>query len=167
MIKENNNGHDPIKIASFLFTLIDNNKPLTLIHLNKLPYIAHGFCLALTNKPLSNEEPEAWPYGPVFKSIFNKFKPLGNVIKKEIIKKEIIENDSELGNYKSFSEVETGIIQQVVINYKEKCGWTLSDLTHQKGSPWYQVWHKNKQKSGHVISNEVIKKYYKNLLSRA
>ena len=75
-VKINNHGHDPINIASFLFTLIDNNKPLTLIHLNKLPYIAHGFCLALTDQPLSNEEPEAWPHGPVFKSIFNKFKTI-------------------------------------------------------------------------------------------
>ena len=164
MVEEvNNNGHDPVNIASFLFTLIDNNKSLTLIHLNKLPYIAHGFSLALTDRPLSNEEPEAWPYGPVFKSIFNKFKPLGDVIKKEII-----ENDPVLGeNHKSFSELEIKIIKKVFTNYKEKCGWTLSDLTHQKGSPWYQVWHKNKQKSGHVISNKIIKEYYKNLLSRA
>ena len=42
-------------------------------------------------------------------------KPLGSVIKKEII-----ESDPVLGkNYQSFSEVEIGIIQQVFANYKK------------------------------------------------
>lgn len=163
-----NKGHSPILIAQYLFNL--TNRSLTLIQLNKLPYIAHGFCLAIEDRPLSNEEPEAWQYGPVFRSVFFHYKKLGVGF---LIDKETAENNlpSEFmfkyGEKKEdcFSEMEKKIINSVFKSYEDKCGWHLSDLTHQLGSPWHTIWNKYKGISGHKIPDKIIKTYYKQQLN--
>jgi uncharacterized phage-associated protein len=44
--------------------------------LQKLLYYAQGWSLVLRNKPLFNEEVEAWVHGPVVPSVFRRFKHL-------------------------------------------------------------------------------------------
>lgn len=43
---------------------------MTKIH--KLLYISYGIFLARENKRLTNEHPQAWPFGPVFPRVHNK-----------------------------------------------------------------------------------------------
>lgn len=49
------------------------------LKMQKLVYISHGWHLALSDgKPLvSDEYVEAWPYGPVFPSVYHEFKHYG------------------------------------------------------------------------------------------
>ena len=65
-------GHEPVAIANHFIEL--NPDGLTLMQLLKLSYIAHGFKLGLDLGPLSRELAQAWKYGPVFPSIYHKFK---------------------------------------------------------------------------------------------
>lgn len=58
--------YSPVQIANKFITLGNqHHNPLTHMQLQKLTYIAHGYYLALTGKPLLNECVSAWKYGPV------------------------------------------------------------------------------------------------------
>lgn len=71
--------YSPIDIAyKFIDLGISNNKPLKQIKLNKLLYITHGLYLAKYNESLFNEQPIAKPFGPLFKSVSDKFAIVGN-----------------------------------------------------------------------------------------
>ena len=41
-------------------------------------YYTQGWCLALADQPLFNEQIEAWKWGPVIRSIYHQFKEFGN-----------------------------------------------------------------------------------------
>ena len=47
-----------------------NNHNITAMSLQKLVYFAHCWQLALYNEPLTNEFPQAWSWGPVFRDIY-------------------------------------------------------------------------------------------------
>ena len=47
------------------------------LKLQKLVYYAQGFTLAVTGKPLFNEEIEAWQHGPVVPDLYHKYKDHG------------------------------------------------------------------------------------------
>lgn len=63
-------GHSAKAIANFF---IDRHKRhgISPLKLQKLIYMAHGWHLALLDKPLVEDEaPEAWKFGPVFASVY-------------------------------------------------------------------------------------------------
>ena len=45
--------------------------------IQKLAYYAHGFFLALYDKPLLDDRVEAWKWGPVIPSLYHEFKQYG------------------------------------------------------------------------------------------
>ena len=143
-------GHNPLSIANYF---ISTSGGMHLLKLVKLCYISHGYCLALLDKPLVNETVEAWKYGPVFPTIYDRFKGNGFIIETAKVKEE------------QFNESEKEIMQAVYENYSGLSGVELSTLTHSKGTPWYIAWHEEggKKYLNYPIKNEKIKRYYKNL----
>ena len=157
------NGHSPILIANFF---IDLNPPdLTLLKLIKLCYIAHGFTLALLDKPLSNEKAAAWKYGPVFPSLYRSFKQSLEIIafKKGLENASSLENNdidfflNRKGQHENFSEDEKKIMESVCEKYGNRKAWELSAITHSEDSPW----DKTMKKSLSEIDDSLIKEHYK------
>ena len=71
-------NHRPEGIANaFLKKAKQSEIGVTQMKLQKLVYIAHGWTLALSAKPLVNQEPEAWDRGPVFPELRDHVKKLG------------------------------------------------------------------------------------------
>ena len=62
----------------FIRKSLKEKKPITQIKLQKLIYFAHGFYLAIREKPLVKEKIEAWQFGPVITSVYHKFKDWGS-----------------------------------------------------------------------------------------
>ena len=159
--------HDPRAIANeFIKIGVDNERPLTLMQILKLSYIAHGFCLAFLKRPLSNQEPEAWKYGPVFPSIYQSLKFCGTNPIKEPIK------TIQLGSAnlfalieEKFSQEEGQIISFVYESYCNLDGWQLSDLTHKEGTPWDKAWKANRGARGAKIPNREIKNHFEQLFA--
>lgn len=58
-----------IDVARAVMTLVDvHGLRLNLTQLQKLLYIVYGTCLVtLGHPPFRNEQPRAWPFGPVFR----------------------------------------------------------------------------------------------------
>ena len=155
--------HNPRTIANEFIELSDG---LTLQHLWHLSYMAHGFCLGILEKPLADEYVQAWEWGPIFPSIYYEF----------ISEKPgFIKNQSQtvmdgikgkvLVNYTSnFDKNEKRIVEFVFKSYSKVKTWQLYGYNKKEGSPWHQTWEKAGGIRGLSISNEVIKKYYQNLL---
>ena len=124
------------------FIELSSNKGLTLMQLLKLSYIAHGFKLGLSGKPLANETVQAWKFGPVFPSIYHEFKyePSNSKIKELATDLNKSRNALEpvRGN---FTETEEKIISLVYDIYGDINGLKLSALTHKEGTPWYKAWN--------------------------
>ena len=67
-----------LEIANyFIEKSLDSGVDLTPMKLNKLVYIAHGWYLGLSDRPLIGEAAQAWKYGPVIPSIYHRFKAYG------------------------------------------------------------------------------------------
>lgn len=110
--------------------------PIDPLKMMKLVYLCHGWSLAFRDDPLIQEEVEAWQYGPVIPDLYHEIKkhrssPIDSV------SAPIVELQSE----------QRAIIKSVFDAYKTLSGIQLSDLTHQSGTPWSDVWQSGKRSS--------------------
>ena len=143
---------------------------LTQMQLQKLVYISHGWSLALLDRALTTEEPEAWDYGPVYSDLYDHTKLFGSAP----IGREITSDDDEparffgrTGTAKPYRAVldseESSIVEQVWRRYGSLSGAALSRLTHKPNTPWSQTY---RQGNNTVISNDLIQNHFRNLAAQ-
>ena len=166
--------YDPKSIANYFIDLADaEGKKLTPLQLIKLVYIAHGWYLGLTGKPLINEPPEAWQYGPVIPSLYHALKIHGN----DAVTHKIAEFQFVPGPEIKFANVViqppadekiTKFLDSVWRAYGHLSGLQLSALTHQPSTPWYDTWEKEgaKYSKGVDIPEDSILRHYQELNAR-
>src|SRR3569833_3739547 len=72
-------AYDAKAVANYILDIADERgvavSPMKLL---KLVYFSHGWHLAVTGKPLLNEQVEAWKFGPVVSELYHEFKAFGN-----------------------------------------------------------------------------------------
>ena len=105
------------------------------IVIQKLTYIAHGWCLAIVGEPLVDEPPQAWDNGPVFRSIWDRFKMFGFGSKSGLL-----EGNDGRPFEAHLNAAEADIIDRVWKRYGHLSGRALSDMTHQPGTPWWKAY---------------------------
>jgi uncharacterized phage-associated protein len=141
----------------FLTKSFETGIPLSPMKLIKLVYLAHGWNLGLSSKPLITDSVQAWKYGPVIRSLYREFKEYGNST--------ITELATEDGNIPIVPEnaPEILLLNKIWESYSPLSATQLSSLTHEKDSPWYKTWHENDGKSelGAIIPNDLIGDYYR------
>ncbi len=141
---------DPIKVANYF--LYRANGRLTPLQVQKLVYYAHGWSLAIFCTGLINERIEVWPYGPVVKSVYYKFKKHGaNFI-----------GHNGKNDHTDFSSDQCALLDQVWKAYGHYTGIELSKLTHKPDSPW-DIAYRNHQS---FIKDDLINDYFQNLIKR-
>lgn len=128
---------------------------LTNMQLQKLVFFAHGAHLAAYGQPLINEPIKAWDFGPVIPSLYEKLRGYGAMAVPHLIDQweRIHPNSSDFQAVRSAWKA-----------YGHLDAWTLSDITHQPGSPWEQVWNNGGRYSD--IPDYVIQQYYLNRINR-
>ena len=127
-----------LAIANYFIELAHKDKiDIRPLKLMKLVYIAHGYILALLDKPTVGaklEEVEAWQYGPVFPSVYYSFKQYGS---QPIDKKTTVFDFSKIGSGEDCVYRETTatlMIQNLYLSYT----WTVlrgKNVTN-KGRMW-------------------------------
>lgn len=153
---EKSGSYDPRAIANKLLYIAGNkNISITVMQLVKLVYYAHGWCLALLDKPLSKHQAQAWQYGPVFPRVYSAFKNYGG---RPIINYAIDPATDKIF-MADFQNDEIEIMEEVVERYGRLHAFALSNLTHQTGSPW-QIIHDEKGVY-ETIPDDVIKAYFR------
>lgn len=137
----------------------------THLKLEKLVYLCFADYLCKYNKELYKDEIYAYKYGPVVKSVYERYKGYGY--------REIEQDDEEIlaeGIYEMPSRsriifAESGFekinsIDETIEKYGRLSASDLVDLTHRDYTPW--AISGRGQNKDEIISNEVIKKFHCN-----
>lgn len=146
-------AYSSLSVANAFIELAQNEgKELTNMQLPKLVFFAHGYTLAFLDRPLTSDEAKAWTFGPVYSVLYNTLKFYGkNPVPESLPGIPEIIKDSD----------ENQIIESVWNAYKHHTAYQLSDISHNTGSPWDQVWQNDK--FGKIPDN-ITREYYKRLI---
>ena len=107
--------------------ILDKKGQLTTMKLQKLLYYTQAWTLAWDDKPLFDEEFEAWANGPVCRELYNLHKGVFEL------------SDISKGNKDNLKPAEVDNIDIVLDTYGDKAPHWLSELTH-KEAPWKVAW---------------------------
>jgi uncharacterized phage-associated protein len=166
--------HRSVAIANEFLKLPGARETLTQMQLQKLAYIAHGWNWAVSGEPLIAEPVEAWAYGPVYRALYEHTKFYG----KEPVGRLISPDDHEMARffldrkadrrppYKAdLTDRERQVIRHVWNRYGKLNAIQLSQLTHQRGTPWFETFT-NRGRDG-VIAEALIRTHYQLLAEEA
>jgi uncharacterized phage-associated protein len=154
----------------FLRIARENSEALTAMKLQKLVFFAHGWTLALTGNPLISDPIEAWEFGPVIPALYHEFKRFGNEPITEPAREGTFRGLKfgtfvpTLDDYESNSSRSTArqVLSKIWEKYSGFSAARLSNATHEKGSPWAEVYDPDKL---HIrIPDPLIKKYFEGLI---
>jgi uncharacterized phage-associated protein len=161
--------YDARAIANLLLDLADERGVrLTQMSVLKLIYFAHGWYLAIHNKPLCAHQFEAWQYGPVLKVVRDAFKEYGNLPIRSRATKLIVTTGEFIEVPPHVQSNDRDFIQSVFDEYRGHSAWTLSEMTHEAGSPWDKLWN-TQSPVGRMalrIRNEEIRSHFRDLPRR-
>jgi uncharacterized phage-associated protein len=136
-------------------------RALTNMKLQKLVYLAHGYHLGFLgeDRPLIRDEVRAWKWGPVIVSLYERLMIYGAA--------PCFRARNTLGDV--FPEMpkgtyERGLVQSMWEAYKDFTASKLSQMTHEKDSPWDKIW-KIQPYAG--IPTELIASYFRAKLEKA
>lgn len=156
-------AHDARAVANHLLDRAEAlGVRLPITSLLKIVYFAHGWFLATRGKPLIGQSFEAWQHGPVVRVVYDSFKeesgkPISGRAKKL---------DPIAGKFvvciEYFSSDEQDFLDSMLRSYSKHHPYELSEMTHEAGSPWWQVWNAKEGKSnpGMRISDEIILQHF-------
>lgn len=136
-----------LDIAKYFLSKADDDAGdlISNLKLQKLLYYAQGFHLALYNRPLFQEEIEAWTHGPVVTDIYHHFKDSGS------------DGIPRPDNFPTFSEQTTELLDEVYSVYGQFSAWKLRNMTHDE-QPWKNA------RPAEIISHDSLTEYFKTQL---
>jgi uncharacterized phage-associated protein len=111
---------DVFDVAAYI---LRERGPMTALKLQKLVYYSQAWSLVWDERPLFDEQIEAWTYGPVVPALYDLHRGRLEVSK-------LPRGDASALD---FDEAET--VDAVLAYYGSKPTWWLSDLTHME-DPW-------------------------------
>lgn len=160
----------PVKAVAnyFLDRAKSDRIPITQMKIQKLVHIAHGWHLALLDRPLIREKIEVWRWGPVISDLHHDLKEFGN----QPVTRELSEIliDGTAVNLRapkiSFADRDTDktkiLLDRVWSVYRGYTAAQLSAMTHRKGTPWQEMARNLKI----YIPNKLIQRYCKNRINK-
>ena len=119
----------------------------------KLVYIAHGWNLGLSGRPLIRESAEAWRYGPVIPELYHGIK--------RFREKDVPLDQIKVESEPNFTSEEEDIMDQTMAMYSLRPAFQLSRMTHAPGTPWDVVY--NELGESAEIPNDLIEDHYDRL----
>ncbi|MDX6750452.1 DUF4065 domain-containing protein [Geminicoccaceae bacterium 1502E] len=141
--------------------------------LQKLLFYAHAWHLAIHNRPLFEEDFEAWPWGPVVRNVYYETKKYGrNRITSPIHDLKIVDDHGgfDVKFYApTIPDSAAGVrdfLRAVWDAHKNFTGIQLSNATHAPGEPWTIVRDRYGSLGGKpTIPNELIAAVFRKKLN--
>ena len=157
MQKLNGKGREEIMASVFDVAeyILYKLKTTTAMKLEKLCYYCQAWSLAWDDKPLFEEDFQAWANGPICPELFNRHR--GKFV--------LSEGDIKGSGYK-FAPEELETMDAVLEYYGDKEPHWISELTHQE-RPWREArgFCARGERCTNVISKESMQDYYGGLQS--
>lgn len=149
---------------AFLYKARKTGASVTHMKLQKLVFFLHAWSLALKGGSFVGERPEAWPYGPVFDTLYHELKSFGA----GEINAYLTQMNGNTGELSAQIPVLTdgefwGLLDQVWDRYSHFSAPQLSSLTHEAGSPW----DKTRQAKAVIIKDDLVRDYYRSKITNA
>ena len=156
--------YDARAVANFLLDYgASKGQSVTVMSLLKILFFAHAGHLAKTGEPLVGQPFEAWQYGPVNRVVYEQFKSFGD---RPIDARARVLNAAagryELAQCLDIDDETAALLHNIFDYYSHFHPFRLSHLTHEKGSPWDEVWSEATRRAvpGMVISNQAIRDWF-------
>ena len=119
-------AHDAREIANwFVKRAARDGRTLSIMHLLKLIYVAHGWFLETRDKPLISNKIEAWQYGPVIPDVYHAFRSKGIDVR-AVHPEFSVPSDSDTSEF----------LEEIYGIYGNMPAFHLSDITHVANGPW-------------------------------
>jgi uncharacterized phage-associated protein len=140
--------------------------PSSQLKLQKLVYYSEGWHLAYFERPLIEENFEAWVHGPVVRSLWDYYKNKRGYFDDLRLKPG---SSDKIRNYftKLLRSEQLELISDVLKEYGDKSAYHLESLSHAE-MPWREA-RNGRAQSEHseaIISRETMKKYYQSLFPK-
>ena len=120
--------YDAKQVANwFIEHAAKEGKQLTIMHLLKFVYIAHGWHLGERGTPLFRNKIEAWRFGPVVPDVYFAFKVKDSAY---------LQPDVAIEMGRITNEDDCRFLKGIYDRYKGMSAWELSSITHEEGGPW-------------------------------
>lgn len=134
-----------LNVAEYFLSLQDGDagNAISNMKLQKLLYYAQGFAMVILEKPLFDDDFEAWEYGPVLRPIYDEYKTYGG----DALPKP---NDFSFEHY---SKAEKEFLDEIYNVYGQYSAWALSEMVY-KTPPWKDTPRNS------IISKVSMKKYF-------
>ena len=130
------------------------DRPLTHMHIQKLVYISHGWTLAICDRTLTIDDPEAWRFGPVYRLIWDNLRYAGSYPVTRKIPDGAVEPYPDSAG-REWRQKEREIVKQVHHIYGDLAAFQLSALTHRQGTPWRKVYGDGTGQDQHIPSSMI------------
>lgn len=131
---------------------------INLTKVQKLLYIVYGVYLRVYKERLTDEHPQAWPYGPVFPNtremIMSELNTDNLVFSIQDVKEEI-KDDEQL----------TKVMDFVFSYFGTWNAGQLTEWTHRKNTPWSRVTDEDDFCWGDIIPDTYIYEFFLKLVS--
>ena len=147
---------DNTKIGFISLYIIQSPYEVTNLSLQKLLYYVKAFGFVMLQRDILNEPCEAWVHGPVFPTVYEKYKKFG---------REVIPNEEIDICFENFlSQEELRVIDYVLKRFGIYNGSVLRDLTH-KEQPWNDARQglKKTDRCRNIIHDEDILNYFQKM----
>lgn len=133
--------------------------------IQKLVYYSDGWHLAYFERPLIDEDFEAWVHGPAVRSLWDYYK--GRSYTTEFYMPP--ERAEKVKEYfaRTLRPEQTELIGDVIREYGDKSTYHLEALVHGE-LPWREArnGYSQSERSAALISRETMKKYYQSLFPK-
>jgi uncharacterized phage-associated protein len=154
--------HDVRAIANWVLDVADRQQIiLSNMSINKLVYFIVERFLVKHGELITDAKIEAWQHGPVFRELYQSFKPFGDGPITSRARSFDFMTKSMMVSKAVFSNEDEQLMQTTLDQYLGLSASHLRALSHRENGPWHKVWwHEAKLNPGMEISADTILKSY-------
>lgn len=142
-MKDKKINRDIIENSYYMINLFDRDKKdrnvsITNLKLQKLMYFVEAYYMVDNpeEQELFSSSWSAWDYGPVNRKLYNCYKKFGSM--------EIALEPSQVSIGNNLPDTNKKYIERIYSLFADFSAFDLVTLTHLKGSPWDEIFEKNK-----------------------
>ncbi len=135
-------------VADYFLSLVDEDSgdSISNLKLQKLVYYAQGLHLACFDRPLFQEDIQAWAHGPVIPELYYKYREYSSGS---------LPMNMEI-DLEKFDDVTKEFLNDAYSIFGQYSAWKLREMAHNE-APWLRA---NKRGNNTIISHQSLKKYF-------
>lgn len=168
-----------LALANYVLDIAEASRvDVSWLKLQGMAYFCHGYHLAVTERPLIDEQVEAARFGPVIPSLLDEFSSGEDVrIERRAVDYRFVRGGSVAFGVKQYAidrELGPGPVRRMVIRIVDRVWESYGELDDLsllaeatcEGSPWEQVMKKHDgcPPKGTDIPNDLLKSYFHQML---